>query len=58
MVDFIDDDIDNVRVKIYKDYKNGDFKSNTEYFCDAMRFYSGGYYGLQNPKYDSDIKNI
>lgn len=55
------DGSDYVTVTVYRDYKrnvNGmiDFKTTDSYMCDAMAFHSGGYYGLQNPKYDTNIK--
>ena len=50
------DDSDNVSVAVYQDFYNKKFNSVKEYICDAIGFHSGGYYGLQNPKYDTDIK--
>lgn len=47
-------------VFVYTDYREGKYGGNyysiNAYKCDAVAFHSGGYYGLQNPKYDTNLK--
>ena len=50
------DDANRFYIEVSQDFYNNKFNTVKEYYCDAVAFHSGGYYGIQNPKYDTNLK--